>query len=130
MSLSLREFCGDRPLLLSIGFNPAGCLDQSRLTPAASLDSLGAVPMILATNRRAILILCLLSFPLGAIAAAQKETADLQQMMSADEFKAAGLEKLSPEELQNLNKFLQGFPTEKRDCSATRCELQVRWSST
>ncbi len=68
--------------------------------------------MILATNRHAILILCLLSFPLGANSAAQKETADLQQMMSADEFKAAGLEKLSPEELQNLNKFLQGFRTE------------------
>ncbi len=69
--------------------------------------------MILATTRRAILILCLLSFfPLAFSSAAPKETADLQQMMSADEFKAAGLEKLSPEELQNLNKFLQGFRTE------------------
>ena len=33
----------------------------------------------------------------------------LQDMMTAEEFKAAGLEKLSSEELKNLNAWLQGF---------------------
>ncbi len=33
----------------------------------------------------------------------------LQDMMTAEEFKAAGLEKLSPEELKNLNAWLQGY---------------------
>jgi hypothetical protein len=33
----------------------------------------------------------------------------LQDMMTAQEFKAAGLEKLSPEELKNLNAWLQGY---------------------
>ena len=33
----------------------------------------------------------------------------LQDMMTAEEFKAAGLEKLSTEELKNLNAWLQGF---------------------
>jgi|GEM_PF-1869978 len=33
----------------------------------------------------------------------------LQDMMTADEFKAAGLDKLSEEELKNLNAWLQGY---------------------
>ncbi len=33
----------------------------------------------------------------------------LQDMMTAEEFKAAGLEKLSSEELKNLNAWLQGY---------------------
>jgi len=33
---------------------------------------------------------------------------DLQQQMSADEFKAAGLDKLTPQELTRLNAWLQG----------------------
>ncbi len=33
----------------------------------------------------------------------------LQDMMTAEEFRAAGLEKLSAEELKNLNAWLQGF---------------------
>jgi hypothetical protein len=33
----------------------------------------------------------------------------LQDMMSAEEFKAAGLDKLSDEELKNLNAWLQGY---------------------
>ncbi len=68
--------------------------------------------MILVTRQSAFLILCLVILPFAGASAAPKETADLQTMMSSDEFKAAGLEKLSPEELQNLNKFLQGFRTE------------------
>jgi hypothetical protein len=36
-------------------------------------------------------------------------TTDLQDSMTATEFKAAGLNKLSEEELRNLNKWLQGY---------------------
>lgn len=43
---------------------------------------------------------------LPALAAAQDAGAPLQQQMSADEFKAAGLDKLSAEELANLNRWL------------------------
>jgi hypothetical protein len=36
-----------------------------------------------------------------------QQSTDLQNRMSADEFKAAGLDKLSPQELQQLNGWLQ-----------------------
>src|SRR5213596_232665 len=41
----------------------------------------------------------------------RKEAASemLQDMMTADEFKAAGLDKLSEDELKNLNAWLQGY---------------------
>jgi len=39
---------------------------------------------------------------------ASKEAADIQQAMTPEEFKAAGLEKLSPSELAKLNAWLQG----------------------
>ena len=42
--------------------------------------------------------------------AAQPETSgNIKEMMSADEFKAAGLNKLSPDELQRLDAWLQGY---------------------
>src|SRR5437867_8021200 len=41
--------------------------------------------------------------------AAQETEGSIQQMMSAEEFKAAGLDKLSPEELQKLDAWLQGY---------------------
>ena len=42
-------------------------------------------------------------------AAPEQSTGVLQDMMTAQEFKAAGLEKLSAEELNNLNAWLQGY---------------------
>ena len=39
----------------------------------------------------------------------EKTSEELQDMMTADEFKAAGLDKLSEEELKNLNAWLQGY---------------------
>ncbi len=42
--------------------------------------------------------------------AAQPEmSGSIKEMMSADEFKAAGLNKLSAEELQKLDAWLQGY---------------------
>ena len=42
-------------------------------------------------------------------AAQEKMSEDIQQIMSPEEFKAAGLNKLSPEELARLNAWLQGY---------------------
>lgn len=39
----------------------------------------------------------------------KRDSRVLQDMMTADEFKAAGLDKLSSEELKNLNAWLQGY---------------------
>src|SRR5437870_13315648 len=48
--------------------------------------------------------------------AQQEISGSIQEMMSPEEFKAAGLNKLSPEELQKLDAWLQGYreATEKR----------------
>ena len=48
-------------------------------------------------------------FITAGVALAAEEPEDIQKMMSPGEFKAAGLEKLSPEELQRLNAWLKGY---------------------
>ena len=52
-----------------------------------------------------------LAFSLGCVSAAfaQAQTEDIQQAMTPGEFKAAGLEKLTPTELAKLNAWLQGY---------------------
>jgi hypothetical protein len=52
-----------------------------------------------------------LGFSLGCIPAsrAQDEAGGIEQQMTPAEFKAAGLEKLSPPELAKLNGWLQGY---------------------
>jgi hypothetical protein len=71
---------------------------------------------------------------LGAVApapAAREEiSGNIQEMMSPDEFRAAGLNKLSSEELQKLNAWLQGYreTTEKKAtarASRTKMDLIV-----
>jgi hypothetical protein len=44
-------------------------------------------------------------------AAPQEMSGSIQEMMTPEEFKAAGLSKLSPEELQKLDAWLQGYRT-------------------
>ena len=57
-----------------------------------------------------VLGLCVSSGPLqSACAAREPVSGDIQQMMSPEEFKAAGLGKLSPDELAKLNAWLQGY---------------------
>jgi transketolase len=51
----------------------------------------------------------------------QKASEELQDMMTAEEFKAAGLDKLSEEELKNLNAWLQGY----RHTTATKAAEQA-----
>jgi hypothetical protein len=65
---------------------------------------------------RNFLIYCLLigfAPPFGLLqsahAAREPVSGDIQQMMTPEEFKAAGLGKLSPEELAKLNAWLQGY---------------------
>ncbi len=44
-----------------------------------------------------------------ACAAREKISDDIQQIMTPEEFKAAGLNKLSPDELAKLNAWIQGY---------------------
>jgi hypothetical protein len=48
-------------------------------------------------------------FLAAGVACAQEEAADIQKMMSPGEFKGAGLNKLSSEELERLNAWLKGY---------------------
>ena len=65
------------------------------------------------TSRRIVpllLITIAFLFSLGAAprVRAQDQSANIQQAMTPEEFKGAGLEKLTPEELAKLNAWLQG----------------------
>jgi hypothetical protein len=53
----------------------------------------------------------------------------LQDMMTAEEFKAAGLEKLSAEELKNLNAWLQGYREVAETKAAEKATAQVKATS-
>jgi uncharacterized membrane protein len=60
--------------------------------------------------RFSILALSLIFACASSVRAAREETSgSIQQAMTPEEFKAAGLNKLSPEELQKLNAWLQGY---------------------
>lgn len=50
----------------------------------------------------------LLALPLCCLSVHAQQSKGLQQRMSSSEFKAAGLDKLSPQELQNLDNWLNG----------------------
>jgi hypothetical protein len=54
-------------------------------------------------------LVVIFSFGQSAWAAKEEPPGSIQQMMSPEEFKAAGLNKLSPEELQRLDAWLQGY---------------------
>jgi hypothetical protein len=60
--------------------------------------------------RFALVGLCVIigfATPVGA--AREEPPGSIQQMMTPEEFKAAGLNKLSPEELQKLDAWIQGY---------------------
>src|SRR6267378_4219038 len=60
--------------------------------------------------RYSMLGLCLIFACVAPVRAAREEASgSIQQVMTPEEFKAAGLNKLSPEELQKLNAWLQGY---------------------
>jgi hypothetical protein len=58
----------------------------------------------------ALVALCVIfSFARPVGAAREEASGSIQQMMTPEEFKAAGLNKLSPEELQKLDAWMQGY---------------------
>jgi hypothetical protein len=60
--------------------------------------------------RYSILGLCVIFACVAPVRAAREEmSGSIEQVMTPGEFKAAGLNKLSPEELQKLNAWLQGY---------------------
>lgn len=60
-----------------------------------------------ATARCAVIGLALLSLALPISLFAQQEFASLEEQMTGEEFRAAGLEKLSPDELATLNDWIR-----------------------
>jgi hypothetical protein len=56
-----------------------------------------------------LLLPLIVSFLTATTVRAEEEPGDIQKMMSPGEFKAAGLDKLSPEELERLNAWLKGY---------------------
>ena len=60
--------------------------------------------------RTALVGLCVIfAFAQPLRAAREEASGGIQQMMTPEEFKAAGLNKLSPEELQKLDAWMQGY---------------------
>jgi hypothetical protein len=57
--------------------------------------------------------------------ATEKAVRDLQDSMTAEQFKAAGLDKLSPEELKNLNASLQGSRRAAEKKAAEKATAEV-----
>ncbi len=68
----------------------------------------------------ALTIFSTISLGSAPILVAQDEPAGIQQAMTPEEFKAAGLEKLSPAELAKLNAWLQGFREKAEKKAALR----------
>ena len=80
-----------------------------------------------------VLGLCMMFACVAPIRAANEEmSGSIQDLMTPGEFKAAGLGKLSPEELQKLNAWLQGYrdvtekaATKKATAVASRTKLDL-----
>src|SRR6266536_574319 len=60
-----------------------------------------------------------------ARAAEEVLSGSIKEMMSPEEFKAAGLNKLSPEELEKLNAWLQGYRETTEKVTEKKTEKRV-----
>jgi hypothetical protein len=69
--------------------------------------------------------LFILGFAAPARAAEETLTGSIQKMMSPEEFKAAGLNKLSTEELEKLNAWLQGYRETTEKVTEKKTEKRV-----
>src|SRR5439155_26259640 len=70
----------------------------------------------------------ILGFLEPAFAAREETSGSIQEMMSPEEFRAAGLNKLSPEELQKLDAWLHGYrqvAEKKATARAERTKLDL-----
>jgi len=108
----------------------SGGLDVAvpNVSVGATLDS--NLQNIMNTSRGALTSYLLLGFLLifgfgmSAAPAQEQVGASIQQLMSPEEFRAAGLNKLSPEELQKLDAWLQGY----RETTEKKTEKKVKQS--
>jgi len=108
----------------------SGGLDVAvpNVSVGANLDS--NLQNIMNTSRGALTSYLLLGFLLifgfgmSAAPAQEQVGASIQQLMSPEEFRAAGLNKLSPEELQKLDAWLQGY----RETTEKKTEKKVKQS--
>ena len=107
---------------------PALDVAAPSVSVGATVDS--NLQNIMNTSRGALISYLLLGFLLifgcgMSAASAQEQTgASIQQLMSPEEFTAAGLNKLSPEELQKLDAWLQGY----RETTEKKTEKKVKQS--
>ncbi len=75
------------------------------------------------THYLTLTLLLILGFVSPPAVAAQQDTgAGIQQIMSPEEFRASGLNKLSPEELQKLDAWLQGYRQTAEKKATSRAE--------
>src|SRR5437588_321339 len=102
------EYRGAKPAL-STGLDVAA----PNVSVGATVDS--NLQNTMNTSRGALISYLLLGFLLifgcgmSAASAQDQKGASIQQLMSPEEFTAAGLNKLSPDELQKLDAWLQGY---------------------
>src|SRR2546427_11458076 len=68
-------------------------------------------------------------FARPARAAEEVLSGSIKEMMSPEEFKAAGLNKLSPEELEKLNAWLQGYRETTEKVTEKKTEKRVAGKS-
>lgn len=108
----------------------SGGLDVAvpNVSVGATLDS--NLQNIMNTSRGALIsyllvgFLLIFGFEMLAAPAQEQIGASIQQLMSPEEFRAAGLNKLSPEELQKLDAWLQGY----RETTEKKTEKKVKQS--
>jgi hypothetical protein len=109
-------------------YSPALDVTVVSVSVGATLDS--NLQNIMNTSRAALISYVLLGFLLifgccRPTASAQGQiSGSIQELMSPEEFKAAGLNKLSPEELQKLDAWLQGY----RETTERTTEKKVKRS--
>ena len=93
-----------------VGFSDfSNCLWRQREKPQCCLDGVAAQASLANSMRlrvAAILFLCLTAIFVAPCSRAQEGS--IKQAMSPEEFHRAGLDKLSDEELKNLDRWLQG----------------------
>ena len=77
-----------------------------------------------------LIISAVLIFTFAGAARAAEElvSGSIQKMMSPEEFKAAGLDKLSSEELQKLDAWLQGYREATQKATETTTEKKMKKS--
>jgi hypothetical protein len=65
------------------------------------------------------------SLGLSTAIAADTEKVDIQEAMSPEQFRAAGLQKLSPDELAHLNSWLKGYREQAANKAVSHEKLQL-----